>query len=171
MYRYSARHSTVYMCECGAEEHYMILFHYALGAKSQFHLVYVLVFFPLSASLFNNIYRWQKKSVSNEIILQHIHIKYKWCEYFNETQFIVTGSMSQLICTKCELRPGFTSSVKGDTHKKTEWINEESERASFGALECVKGRAKSFPRCSENHIRLDFPHFDSFAVLSAPAGS
>lgn len=56
----------------------MILFHYALGAKSQFHLVYVFVFFlPSPPSLFLGTYRniiRQKKSLLNEIILQHTSI-------------------------------------------------------------------------------------------------
>ena len=54
----------------------MILFYYALGAKSQFHLV---------VSAFLRSYFLQdmeenmgkKKSVPNEIILQHIYIKHK----------------------------------------------------------------------------------------------
>lgn len=89
-----------------------------LGQRVNFIWCMCSFFFSHSLRLSFTTYTVEKICIKRNHITAYIHIKYKWCEYFNETQFIVTGSMSQLICTKCELRPGFTSSVKGDQKKK-----------------------------------------------------
>lgn len=138
----------------------MILFHYALGAKSQFHLVYVFVFFlSLSASLVHNIHSrknlYQTKSYYSIYPYQiQMMWVFQWntihCDWKHVSINLYEMWTSTWIYFICQRRP-----------KKR---REESERASFDALECVKGK-KAFPHCSENHIRLDFPHFDRFAVF------
>lgn len=74
----------------------------------------------------------EKNLYRNEIILQHyIYIRYKWCEHFNEIQFIVTVSMSQLIWTKCELRPGITSSVQEKKNNVFSRVNACQRKKKF----------------------------------------